>query len=58
MSKNLEVKHGTIYAYQCGCRCDDCKIANRDHSRKYRPAPDPLAKAYAETEPEFFKGHR
>ncbi len=28
--------HGTIRRYKAGCRCDPCKKANTDASRKYR----------------------
>jgi hypothetical protein len=51
------VKHGTRSAYNRGCRCDECRRVNTEHSRQMdrRMTPvDPLAKAYEETEPEFF----
>jgi hypothetical protein len=30
--------HGTPSAYNAGCRCEDCKRATRDASRRYRAA--------------------
>lgn len=31
-----DVKHGTFLAYRKGCRCDDCRAANAEHSRRRR----------------------
>lgn len=58
--------HGTVSSYNKGCRCIDCKLCARDRARRYRlrigVAPKPaglamttLERAYAETEPEFFR---
>lgn len=44
--KTVEVPHGTAKGYNYGCRCDDCKEANRDRYREAkrrrlaRPVPD------------------
>jgi cytochrome c5 len=29
-------KHGTIYAYRQGCRCEECRQANWEKTRKWR----------------------
>lgn len=31
-------QHGTRRQYQCGCRCDLCRGAQREYMRKYRPS--------------------
>ena len=52
--------HGEISAYVHGCRCDECKRAQRDRLRRYRSGyrsyarQDPEEQAWRETEPEFF----
>ena len=34
MSRKKPIKHGTRHAYQNrGCRCEDCRAANRDYRR-------------------------
>ena len=30
------MRHGTRYAYQTGCRCDECREWNRARQRAYR----------------------
>nr|WP_111299388.1 hypothetical protein [Paracoccus saliphilus] len=38
------IKHGTIYAYKIrGCRCADCRVANRDTCRAERRRRGTLA---------------
>ena len=32
------VEHGTLSRYAKGCRCDDCKGANRERTRAWRRA--------------------
>jgi len=32
----MSAKHGTRHRYIDGCRCDDCKAANRDYQRDLR----------------------
>lgn len=55
-------KHGTVRRYKTGCRCDDCKAANTEASRRYRsnrrrregrpePARQPLSPADLRDEP-------
>lgn len=34
--KQEEIKHGTLYKYQLGCRCDACCKFNREYFKAYR----------------------
>ena len=37
LSKSENIPHGSTYAYSnYGCRCDECRAAQRDYSRRYR----------------------
>lgn len=31
-----DLMHGTHQGYGRGCRCDDCRLAHRDHNRRWR----------------------
>lgn len=35
-ANNMAAKHGTRRAYVAGCRCDDCKEANRVYQQEYQ----------------------
>jgi hypothetical protein len=35
--RQAPIRHGTIDEYRTfGCRCDECKLAHRDHMRQWR----------------------
>ena len=56
----MDRAHGKISTYVHGCRCDECKRAERDARRRYRHSyrpharQDPEERAWLETEPEYF----
>ena len=39
------MRHGTAWAYQCGCRCDRCRHAKRLDNRHYRDRERAAAEA-------------
>jgi len=68
MRKKENYRHGTRSRYNDGCRCSDCKKAQREYMKRlritkkievnYRISVGHLStareKAWAETEPDFF----